>query len=55
METKNKKKTFDAVKMMRDVRDRISDETQGMSLQEFQKYITEKLKNSGFKAIHRKS
>lgn len=43
METKKIEKTFDAVKMMRDVRDKISLETANMSYLEFKKYIEEKL------------
>ncbi len=32
METNKKEKTFDAVKMMRDIRDKISQETENMTL-----------------------
>jgi hypothetical protein len=39
MPTKKTKKTFDAVKMMRDIRDKVSSETQGMSFDELKKYI----------------
>lgn len=51
METKAK--AFDAVKMMRDVRDKISEETQNMTLEQLKRYIAEKLKNSPLKAIGR--
>jgi hypothetical protein len=34
-----KKKKFDAVKMMRDIRDNISSETQNMTFDELKKYI----------------
>jgi hypothetical protein len=44
MKTKNKEKTFDAVKMMRDARDKISNETQGMSFKELKQYMEERLK-----------
>ena len=44
METTNKQKTFDAVKMMRDIRDKISLETQGMTFEELKAYIEKKLK-----------
>ncbi len=44
METTKKQKTFDAVKMMRDIRDKISLETQGMSFEELKAYIEKKLK-----------
>jgi len=44
METIKKQKTFDAVKMMRDIRDKISLETQGMTFEELKAYIEKKLK-----------
>ena len=44
METTKKQKTFDAVKMMRDIRDKISLETQGMTFEELKAYIAKKLK-----------
>lgn len=43
METTKKEKTFDAVKMMRDIRDKISQETQGMTFEELKTYIEKKL------------
>jgi len=51
METKEK--AFDAVKMMREIRDKISDETQDMTLDQLKKYIAEKLKQSQPKSIRR--
>ena len=39
MEPTKKQKTFDAVKMMRDIRDKISLETQGMTFEELKVYI----------------
>jgi len=53
MATKEKKKTFDAVKMMRDIRDKISEETQNMTLEQLKKYIADRLKNSNLKAVGR--
>ena len=53
METKEKTKSFDAVKMMRDIRDKISEETQSMTLEQLKKYIAERLKNSRLKTIGR--
>ena len=53
METKEKTKTFDSVKMMRDIRDKISDETQNMTLEQLKKYIADRLKNSHLKTIGR--
>lgn len=49
METKEKTKTFDAVKMMREIRDKISDETQNMTLDQLKKYIADRLKQSHLK------
>ena len=51
MKTKNKAKEFDAVKMMRDIRSKITSETKGMSFEEFKSYIDKKLKKSGKKSI----
>ena len=51
METNKKNKTFDAVKMMREIRDKISSETADMSFEELQKYIETRIKNSGLKKI----
>ena len=53
METKEKKKTFDAVKMQREIRSKISDETEGMSFAQLKKYLAEKLKNSKLKSLGR--
>ena len=53
METKDKAKKFDAVKMMREIRDKISDETQGMSLDQLKKYVADRLKKSNRKTIGR--
>ena len=50
MKTK-KEKSFDAVKMMREIRDKISSETQNMTFDEFKKYIDTRIKTSGFKPI----
>ncbi len=51
MEIKKMEKTFDTVKMMREIRDKISAETQNMSFEEFKKYIDSQLKASGIKPI----
>ena len=53
METKDKTKAFDAVKMMRDIRDKISEETQNMTLEQLKKYIADRLKNSHLKTVGR--
>ena len=47
METKPKEeKAFDAVKMMRKIRDGITTDTKNMSFEEFKRYIALKLKGS---------
>lgn len=51
METTNTTKTFDAVKMMRDIRDKISAETQNMSFEELQAYIKKQLTESKTKLV----
>ena len=51
MENKKKEKTFDAVKIMREIRDKISAETQNMTFEEFKKYIDSRIKASGLKPI----
>ena len=51
METKKMEKTFDTVKMMREIRDRISAETQNMTFEEFKKYIDAQIKASGLRPI----
>ncbi|MGB0880757.1 MAG: hypothetical protein ACPGTO_09345 [Polaribacter sp.] len=44
-------KEFDAVKMMREIRNKISEETQGMKLAELKAYIKAKLTESKMKPI----
>ena len=51
METTKKQKIFDAVKMMREIRDRISSETQNMTFEELKKYIEDRIRKSGLKPI----
>ena len=46
METKEKIKSFDAVKTMRDARDRISADTQNMTISQLKKYLADKLQDS---------
>ena len=53
METKQKFKSFDTVKMMREIRDKISEETQGMTLEQLKKYIADRLQKSHLKTIGR--
>jgi len=50
MKTK-KEKTFDAVKMMREIRNKISSETQNMTFEELKEYIDSRIKTSGLKPI----
>jgi hypothetical protein len=51
METIKKEKNFDAVRMMRDIRDKVSTETQNMSFSELKAYIENKLRESKFRPI----
>jgi CO dehydrogenase/acetyl-CoA synthase beta subunit len=51
METTKKEKQFDAVKMMRDIRDKISSETQNMTFDELKVYIKEKLDDNKTKLV----
>jgi len=51
MKTTKKEKTFDAVKMMREIRDKISVETSNMSFEELKKYMDSQIKKSGLKPI----
>ncbi len=51
METIKKEKTFDAVKMMRDIRDKISSETQDMTFAELKTYMQTKMKESKLKPV----
>ena len=51
MEKIKKEKTFDAVKMMREIRDKVSSETQNMTLAELKEYIQKKIKESKFKPV----
>lgn len=50
MKTK-KEKSFDAVKMMREIRDKISAETQDMTFKELKEYIDSRIKAGGIKPI----
>jgi CO dehydrogenase/acetyl-CoA synthase beta subunit len=43
METNKKEKEFDAVKMMREIRDKISSETENMTFEELKAYIKKQL------------
>jgi hypothetical protein len=47
----SKKKSFDAVKMMREIRDKISSETQNMTFEELKEYIKKGLKDGKTKPI----
>ncbi len=51
MESNKKEKTFDAVKMMRDIRDKISSETQNMTLDELKAYKRAKIQESKLKPV----
>lgn len=51
METNKKEKQFDAVKMMRDIREKISLETQSMSYPELKAYIEQQFADNKTKLI----
>jgi len=41
-----KEKDFDAVKMMREIRDKISEETMNMNFEELKKYMNDRMKKN---------
>ena len=51
MKTNKKEKAFDAVKMMREVRDKISQETQNMTFEQLKAHIKIKLTENNVKLI----
>ena len=51
METTKKEKQFDAVTMMREIRDKISSETQHMTFDELKAYIKRKLDENKTKLV----
>lgn len=51
MKTKKKEKSFDTVKMMRDIRDRLSVETENMTFQQLKDYIAKKLAERNMRVI----
>ena len=51
METTKKEKQFDAVKMMREIRNKISSETQNMTFEELKAYIKQKLVDNKTKLV----
>ena len=54
MEMIKTEKKFDAVKMMREIRDKISSETQDMTFEELSVYIDTKLLESKVKLVGQK-
>ena len=54
MEANKKEKTFDAVMMMREIRDKISQETQNMTFEQLKDYIKNKLAEKKTKLIGQK-
>ena len=54
METIKKDKEFDAVKMMREIRDKISSETQNMPFDQLKEYIKNKLAQGNSKLVGQK-
>jgi hypothetical protein len=55
MEMAKTEKTLDAVKMMRDILEKISAETEGMSFEELKFYINKKLSENNATLIGEKS
>jgi hypothetical protein len=51
METTKKEKPFDAVKIMREIRDKISSETQNMTFDQLKAYIKQKLEDNKTKLV----
>ena len=51
MKTNKDEQAFDAVKMMREIRDKISLETQNMSFDELKTYVKKKLTDNNSKII----
>lgn len=51
METTEKEKAFDAVKMMREIRTKVSEETQGMNFEQLKIYIQSQLAESKMKPV----
>ena len=51
METNKKEKQYDAVKMMREIRDRISSETENMTFEELKAYIKKQLADNKTKLV----
>lgn len=49
-----KEKSLDAVKIQREIRDKISSETQNMSYEELMEYIEQRVKKAGTKPIGKK-
>lgn len=51
METGKREKQFDAVKMMREIRDKINSETQNMTFSELKAYIEQQLDDNKTKLV----
>jgi CO dehydrogenase/acetyl-CoA synthase beta subunit len=54
METNKKEKQFDAVKMMREIRDKISSETENMTFEELKAYIKKQLADEKTRLVGQK-
>ena len=51
MKTNKQEKTYDAVKMMREIRDKISIETQEMNYEQFKLYLEQRLDGKRLKVV----
>ena len=54
METNKKEKQFDAVKMMREIQDKISSETENMTFEELKAYIKKQLEDNKTRLVGEK-
>ena len=54
METNKKEKRFDAVKMMREIRNKISSETENMTFEELKAYIKKQLADNKTRLVGQK-
>ena len=54
MKTTSNEKSFDAVKMMREIRAKISEETKNMSFEQLKEYINLKLARKNAKLVGKK-
>ena len=54
MKTNKKEKDFDAVRMMREIREKVSSETENMTFEQLKDYVKDKLAKSDTKLVGQK-